>query len=97
MEMVNIKTMLGLIPAPKSGSLMEKNKKIGSQMGQTDKKTFNSHQLRLKSREKVFATSKYDTLKIIWKLIQLFKNITQLYSNVVFLLLLICNWNTEIY
>jgi hypothetical protein len=41
MEMVNVKAMLGSIPAPNSCSIMEKNKKnIGSQIGQTDKKTF---------------------------------------------------------
>jgi hypothetical protein len=41
MEMANVKAMPGSIPAPNSGSIMEKNKKnIGSQMGQTDKKTF---------------------------------------------------------
>ncbi len=39
MEMVNIKAMPGLIPAPNSGSFVEKiRKNIGSQMGQTDKK-----------------------------------------------------------
>ncbi len=33
--------MPGSIPAPNFGSFVEKNKKnIGSQMGQTDKKTF---------------------------------------------------------
>jgi hypothetical protein len=37
MEMVNFKAMPGSIPAPNSGSIMEKNKKNkGSQMGQTD-------------------------------------------------------------
>jgi hypothetical protein len=37
--MVKVKAMPGLIPAPNSGSLVEKNKKnIGSQMRQTDKK-----------------------------------------------------------
>jgi hypothetical protein len=43
MEMVNVKAMPGLIPAPNSGSIMEKTKNykknIVSQMGQTDKKT----------------------------------------------------------
>jgi hypothetical protein len=35
------KAMPGSIPAPNFGSFVEKNKKnIGSQMGQTDKKTF---------------------------------------------------------
>jgi hypothetical protein len=39
MEMVNVKAIPGSIPAPNSGSIMEKNKKnISSQMGQTDKK-----------------------------------------------------------
>jgi hypothetical protein len=38
MEMVFGKAMLGCIPAPNSGSFVEKN--IGSQMGQTDKKIF---------------------------------------------------------
>jgi hypothetical protein len=38
MEMFNVKAMPGLIPASNSGSIMEKT--IGSQMGQTDKKTF---------------------------------------------------------
>jgi hypothetical protein len=32
--------MPGLIPAPNSGSFMEKYKNIGRQMGQTDKKIF---------------------------------------------------------
>ncbi len=41
--MVNAKAMPGLIPAPNSGSIVEKKKNIGSQMGQTDKKL----QLRL--------------------------------------------------
>jgi hypothetical protein len=39
MEMVNVKAMPGLIPAPNSGSFVEKNKKnIGSQMGQNQQK-----------------------------------------------------------
>jgi hypothetical protein len=42
MEMVNVKSMPGLIPAPDSGSIIEKNKKnIGSQMGQANKFFFN--------------------------------------------------------
>jgi hypothetical protein len=41
MEMVNVKAMPGSIPTPNSGSILEKKirKNIGSQMGQTDKKT----------------------------------------------------------
>jgi hypothetical protein len=35
-----IKAMPGLIPAPNSGSFVEKKKNIGSQMGQTDKNFF---------------------------------------------------------
>ncbi len=38
MEMVNVKAMPESIPAPNSGSFIEKKKNIGSQMGQTDKK-----------------------------------------------------------
>jgi hypothetical protein len=39
MEMVNVKAMPGSIPAPNSGSFVEKNRKnIGSQIRQTDKK-----------------------------------------------------------
>jgi hypothetical protein len=39
------KAMPGSIPAPNSGSFVEKNKEnIGSQMGQTDKKHFISDQ-----------------------------------------------------
>jgi hypothetical protein len=40
MDMVNVITMPGLIPGPNSGSFIENKKNIGSQMGQTDKKTF---------------------------------------------------------
>jgi hypothetical protein len=37
MEMVNVKAMPGSIPAPNSGSFVEKKEKnIGSQIGQTD-------------------------------------------------------------
>jgi hypothetical protein len=40
MEMVNVKAMPRSIPAPNSGSIMEKKirKNIGSQMGKTTKK-----------------------------------------------------------
>ncbi len=45
MEMINVTAMPGTIPAPNSGSIMEKNK--GSQMGQTDKKTFLKKEINL--------------------------------------------------
>jgi hypothetical protein len=44
-----LKANPGLIPAPNSGSFVEKNRKnMGSQMGQTDKKTLKTNKLFFK-------------------------------------------------
>jgi hypothetical protein len=48
MEMVKVKAMLGSIPAPNSGSFVEKKEKnIRGQIGQNGKKTFKKREIRV--------------------------------------------------